>query len=108
MDLSHLEAIIGDAIVNCLSHAQIPIKEAAMLMEMNETNFRKALTGEAGRTITLVRLIKLPYRFWLHFGPQIMWLVTRKHMIEIGETFAAMKACEEKVKIETSTMKRSA
>lgn len=91
MNLDHIEAIVNDAIINCLSLAHIPVKEAAAVTGMSETNFRKALTGESYRHITLVHLLKLPYKFWLYFGPQVMWLVARKHAIEIAETIALLK-----------------
>lgn len=91
MNLDHIEAIINDAIVNCLALAQIPVKEAAAIAGMTETHFRKALSGESYRHITLVHLLKLPYKFWLFFGPQIMWLVARKHAIEIAETISFLK-----------------
>ena len=88
MDLAELRELVQNAILQCLELAQIPIKEAAVLCGMTDTHFRKALKGEAGRHLGLLHLMGLPYRFWLHFGPQLMWMVAKKHAVEIAESFS--------------------
>jgi len=86
MDTSDLQGLVNEMILECLTLAKIPIKEAAALAGMTETAFRNALSGEKYRHISLFHLLQLPYRFWLHFGPMLMWAVAKKHVREIGET----------------------
>jgi hypothetical protein len=88
MDVSDLRQLVQTAILQCLELAQIPIKEAASLAGMTDTHFRKALSGDGGRHLGLLHLLNLPYRFWLHFGPQLMWMVAKKHAAEIAESFS--------------------
>ena len=88
MDVSDLRELVQTAILQCLELAQIPIKEAASLAGMTDTHFRKALSGDGGRHLGLLHLLNLPYRFWLHFGPQLMWMVAKKHAAEIAESFS--------------------
>lgn len=92
MDLAPLQAIVNDAIRECLVLAKITDKEAAALTGMSETHFRRALSGEEHRYVSLVHLCKLPYRFWLHFSPLLMWMVAKKHAQEIAETFSAKRS----------------
>jgi hypothetical protein len=91
-DLEPLQQVVNAAIVECLTLAHIPIKEAASLCGMSEANFRRSLSGEEYRNISLVHLFKLPYRFWLHFGPMLMWMVAKKHAQEIAETFSVKRS----------------
>lgn len=86
VDLKPLQQLVNDAVIECLTVSRIPIKEAAYLNGMSESNFRRMLSGEDYRNISLVHVCALPYRFWLHFGPELMWMVAQKHMQEIGET----------------------
>ena len=86
MDTSDLQHLVNEMILECLTLAKIPIKEAAALAGLTETAFRNALSGEKYRHISLFHLLQLPYRFWLHFGPMLMWAVAKKHVREIGET----------------------
>lgn len=87
MDLRPLQQLVNDAVIECLVIAKITMQEAAFLCGMSETNFRRALSGEENRNISLVHLCMLPYRFWGRFGPLLMWMVAKKHMQEIAETF---------------------
>lgn len=86
MDLSNMDVVLGQTVQSALVSAGITIKEAIALMDIDETQFRKALRGEGYRLLALNHLIKLPYRFWLAFGPTLMWLVAKKNAIEIAET----------------------
>lgn len=92
MDLQPLQQLVNDAVVECLTLAKITMQEAASLCGMSETNFRRALSGEEYRNISLVHLCALPYRFWLHFGPYLMWMVAKKHAREIAETIVVRRS----------------
>ncbi len=92
MDFVELRETVNHAILDCLERSQIPIKEAAAVAGMTETHFRKALSGEGNRQISIVHLMGLPYRFWLHFSPTLMWMVAKKHAQEIAETFTLRRA----------------
>lgn len=94
MDLAPLQRIVNDGIRECLTLARITHQEAATLTGMSETNFYRALSGEESRNLSLVHLFKLPYRFWLHFGPMLMWLVAKKHAQEIRESFQSVRSAE--------------
>lgn len=58
------------------------------MMAIDEGQFRRALRGEGYRLLALNHLIKLPYAFWLWFGPALMWIVAKKHAAEIADTVA--------------------
>jgi len=92
MDTSDLQHLVNEMILECLTLAKIPIKEAAALAGLTETAFRNALSGEKYRHISLFHLLQLPYRFWLHFGPALMWAVAKKHANEIAETFSMKRS----------------
>jgi hypothetical protein len=93
MDFSELRGMVNDAILDCLERGRIPIKEAADCAGMTETHFRKALSGEGNRQISIVHLMGLPFdRFWLHFGPTLLWLAAKKHAKEIAENFTLRRA----------------
>lgn len=86
MDLTPLDQLLGEAVASALISAGITVKQAVALMAIDETQFRKALKGEGYRNLSLNHLVKLPWAFWLYFGPTLMWLVAKKHATEIAET----------------------
>ncbi len=94
MDLEPLQALVNDAIRKCLLLSELTDKEAASLCGMSYVNFNRALSGEKYRSLSLAHLFKLPYRFWLHFGPTLMWMVAKKHAEEIAETLKLRKVSE--------------
>lgn len=92
MDLQPLQMLVNEAIVDCLSIAHLTMQEAASICGMSEANFYRALSGERYRSLSLAHLLKLPYRFWLHFGPNLMWLVAKKHAQEIADTLSLKRS----------------
>ncbi len=92
MDVEPLQQLVNDTIRKCLVLADITDKQAAALCGISETHFRRALSGEPQRYISLVHLFRLPYRFWLHFGPMLMWMVAKQHAEEIAASFSARRA----------------
>lgn len=92
VDLQPLQALLNAAIRECLVLSQITDKEAASLCGMSYQNFNRALSGEAYRSLSLAHLFQLPWRFWLRFGPMLMWMVAKKHAEEIAETFSIKRS----------------
>lgn len=81
-----LEKILGLAVLESLERARVTVKEAAALMKLDESHFRKQLRGEPGNHLSLTRLVRLPYAFWLWFSPSLIYLVAKKNAIEIAES----------------------
>ncbi len=92
MDLSQLEQVLGDAVLTSLDAARITVKEAASLMAIDESQLRKGLRGEKSYHLSLNRLVRLPFAFWLHFSPALTYLVARKNVVEIAETLGLRKS----------------
>lgn len=87
-----LEKILAAAVLESLERARITTKEAAALMKLDESNLRKQLRGEPANHISLTRLIRLPWSFWLWFSPSLAYLVAKKNTMEIAETLGLRKS----------------
>lgn len=81
-----LEKILGQAVLESLERSRVTVKEAAALMRLDESQFRKQLRGEPSNHLSLTRLIRLPYGFWLWFSPSLIYLVAKKNTAEIAES----------------------
>jgi len=92
MNFDEMNQVFGDAVLSALESARITIKEAVAIMAVDESQFRKALRGEGYRHVSLNHLLKLPFSFWLHFSPTLMYLVAKKNMVEIAETVGLRKS----------------
>jgi hypothetical protein len=79
-----LERDLGQAVLDALDRAQITVKEAAAIMRLDESNLRKQLRGEPSNHISLTRLLRLPYRFWLWLSPSLIYLVAKRNAEEIA------------------------
>jgi len=79
-----LEKALGQAVLDSLDRAHITVKEAAAIMHLDESNFRKQLRGEPSNHISLTRLLRLPYRFWLWLSPSLIYLVAKRNAEEIA------------------------
>lgn len=79
-----LERDLGQAVLDSLDRAQITVKEAAAIMRLDEANFRKQLRGEPSNHISLTRLLRLPYRFWLWLSPSLIYIVAKRNAEEIA------------------------
>lgn len=84
-NLDELEKILCAAVLTCLERSEITVKESAALQGLDESQWRKQLRGEPSHHISLTRLIRLPYKFWLWFAPALMYLIVQKHAQEIAE-----------------------
>lgn len=80
-----LERLLGEAVRDALRFARITEEQAADMMRMNDSHLRKALRGEPSHHISLTRLVRLPYVFWLYFSPTLIYLVARRNTEQIAE-----------------------
>ncbi len=85
MDLSSLEAVIGQAVRESLLLAGITEEQAADLMQMDLSALRKCLRGEGRLQLGVARLLRLPFGFWLRFSPSLMYLVAKQHASQIAD-----------------------
>jgi len=92
MDLAPLEKLLGDAVLLSLTNARITVKEAAAFMQFDESQLRKCLRGDPMHHMSLTRLIRLPYSFWLHFSPALIYLVAKRSATEIAEDMGIRKS----------------
>lgn len=84
-DLSELEQFLAGAVRDALNAAHVDLKVAAGCMGITDSQLAKQLRGEPGHFISLTRLIRVPFAFWLFFGPSLIALVYRKRMQEMAE-----------------------
>lgn len=86
-DSSTLDELLGDAVLAALMLAKITIKEAALVMEIDEAQFRRQLQGGVGKGshLSLNRLIRLKFEFWVWFSPSLIYLVAKRNVREIAE-----------------------
>lgn len=78
-----LEALACEAVRNALDRAHICVKEAAFLMQLDESNLRKQLKREPNFHLSFCRMFRLPFLFWMHLWPEIILLVAKKRLSEI-------------------------
>ncbi len=86
MDLSDMDRALGEAVLAALAAVNVTVKEAAAIMRMNESQFRKALRGEGQRHLALNHLIKLGPTFMVHLFGSVMWITAKQRGHEILET----------------------
>ncbi len=76
---------VGAEVLKALHRADLPVKSAAAIMGMDESNLRKGLRGEKGHHLSLNRLENLPFSFWVNFFPALAHRIARKHLVEIAD-----------------------
>jgi hypothetical protein len=81
-----LAALLGQAVRDGLHAARIPIKEAIAHMGIAESQFNAQLQGKPGAHLSLLRLARLPWPFWMTFGPSLMWLLAKRNIDQITES----------------------
>ena len=86
MDLSDMDKLLGEAVAGCLVRRGRTVKEAAAVMGIDESQFRKALRGESYRLLALNHLIKLGPLFMADLCESLMWLTMKQRAHEIMET----------------------
>lgn len=87
-----LEQALGDAVREALHLAKLTEKNAADVMRMDESHLRKALRGEPSHHISLTRLVRLPFTFWLYFSPSLIYLVAKQNVHDIAEDMGLTKS----------------
>lgn len=91
VDTSDLEKLLGEAVSLALEHARLVVKDACFLMRVDERHFRKGLRAEENAHISLTRLVRLPFTFWLAFTPSLLYLVAKKHAADLANDFGIRK-----------------
>jgi hypothetical protein len=87
-----LDELLGASVLLALQQARITTKEAAALMKIDESQLRHGMRGEKGYHLSLNRLMRLPFAFWLHFSPAIIYLVAKKNVSDIAEDLGLRKS----------------
>lgn len=91
MDLSDMDRLLGAAVVKCMERIGLTVKEAIAIMEIDESQFRKALRGEGYRLLALNHLIKLGPEFMVYLTAELMWLTAKQRAMEIVETVNVLR-----------------
>lgn len=87
-----LDAALRIALIDSLGRARLTDKEAADLMRWDVHNFRHALRGDPRHHLSLTRLVRLPWTFWLIFLPDLTYVVAKQRVREIGESCGLRKS----------------
>jgi hypothetical protein len=85
IQVDDLEQVLGEAVLRSLEGARLTVKEAAAIMKIDESQLRHGLRGEKGYHLSLNRLARLPFVFWLHFSPALVYLVAKRNASDIAE-----------------------
>lgn len=85
VDVSDLEKIIGLSVRDCLKRAGITEENAADLMKMDLSNFRKCLRGEGRQQLGIPRLMRLGLTFWTYFTPTLLYHSARLHCEQVRD-----------------------
>lgn len=80
-----LERLLGLAVLDALGLARLTVKEACVLMAVDYFHFMAAVKCERGRHISLTRLVRLPFSFWMFFLPQLTYMIAKQHVTDIAE-----------------------
>lgn len=78
-DLSELNAIMGDTVRDCLRQTRMTEEQAAALMGLDVSAFRKMLRGEGNRQIGIARLLALGVPFMACFTPLLLFHAAKLH-----------------------------
>lgn len=85
VDASGLDAIIGTAVRKCLQRSDITEENAADLMKMDLSAFRKCLRGEGRQQLGIARLMRLGLTFWTYFTPTLLYHAARLHCEQVRD-----------------------
>lgn len=86
-----LEQFLACGVRDALNAAHVDLKVAASCMGITESQLGKQLRAEPSHHLSLTRLIRLPFSFWLFFGPALIQIVYRKRMQEMADVFSEVK-----------------
>ena len=90
MDVVEMNRLLGQAVRKALIDADIPVKAAVATMQVDHSQFNKALNGEAYRHLSLNHLIKLGPVFMAHLTRHLMWLTAEHRVAELRQTATEM------------------
>lgn len=85
IDLAEMELILGTAVRECLRRCGITEEQAAAIMEMDLSQFRKALRGEGRLQIGVAKLMRLGLVFMAALAPLLLYHSARLHAEQILE-----------------------
>lgn len=91
IDTAEIELLLAQSVVNALHAAQLTQKDAAAYMRIDIKQLGRQLRGEPMQHLSLTKLVRLPFVFWLSFGPALMYLVAKKRYDEIAEEVENIK-----------------
>jgi hypothetical protein len=92
VSVDSLEKMLGLAVLDALEACHLTVKEAAPLMRLDESNLRSMLRGDGKYHLGVVHLARLPFTFWLCFGPKLFGLVARQNLEAIAEDIGLRKS----------------
>ncbi len=90
-DTTELEQLLSAAVLDALNAAHLSVKEAAHYMGIDPEQLRRQLKNEPKQYLSLLKLLSLPFGFWLAFSPALIAIVYRKRMQDMAEAFAEMR-----------------
>jgi hypothetical protein len=88
-DVDSIEQAASEAFCVALDTAHICIKEAAVLMGLDEANLRKQIKREKGHHLSFFRMFRLPCAFWFAFSPALFFLIGKKRIAELTKDMNA-------------------
>ncbi len=90
-DTTELEQMLSAAVLDALNAAHLTVKEAAFYMHIDPEQLRRQLKNEPKQYLSLLKLLSLPFGFWLAFSPALIAIVYRKRMQDMAETFTEIR-----------------
>lgn len=84
-DASEMELVLGVSVRECLRRVGITEEQAALIMKMPLSQFRKALRGEDNYQIGAARLMRLGLVFMAALAPLLLYHSARFHAEQILE-----------------------
>lgn len=81
-----IEALVLQALIDCLARAHIQTKVACSVMGMDRSQWSQIEQGRPGHHMpSLTKLLRLPWEFWFLFVPELVWIVARKNVADIAQ-----------------------
>lgn len=96
-DVTELEEMLRDAVLAAFNDAHLELKEAAAFMGIDKEQLRRQLDPAVpNQYLSILRLLSLPFGFWMSFGPRLIQIVYRRRMAQIKENIAEMLTPEQR------------
>ena len=86
MSPGDMDRLLGEAVTKSLQRTPITVADAVAKMQIDESQFRRALRGEGYRLLALNHLVKLGPEFMVYLTAELMWLTAKQRATEIVET----------------------